>query len=165
MKINKLIPYLSALVIFVIVSLSYFSPVLKGEKLFQSDIQQFQGMANEIKEFRKAYDKEPYWTDAAFGGMPSYQLSTLYPLDYIKKIDSLIRFLPRPADYLFLYFLGFFVLLLVLKMDWKLALIGSLAFGFSTYFIIILGSRAQCKSACHWIHTIGNSWCTSYFSK
>ena len=92
MKINKLIPYLSALVIFVIVSLSYFSPVLKGEKLFQSDIQQFQGMANEIKEFRKAYDKEPYWTDAAFGGMPSYQLSTLYPHDYIKKIDSLIRF-------------------------------------------------------------------------
>ena len=150
MKINKLIPYLSALVIFVIVSLSYFSPVLKGEKLFQSDIQQFQGMANEIKEFRKAYDKEPYWTDAAFGGMPSYQLSTLYPHDYIKKIDSLIRFLPRPADYLFLYFLGFFVLLLVLKMDWKLALIGSLAFGFSTYFIIILGVGHNAKA-----HAIG----------
>lgn len=150
MKIKNSIPYLITLIIFVVVSLGYFSPVLKGEKLFQSDIQQFQGMAREIQDHRKTYDEEPYWTDAAFGGMPSYQLSTLYPHDYIKKIDKLIRFLPRPADYLFLYFVGFFVLLLVLKLDWKLALIGSLAFGFSTYFIIIIGVGHNAKA-----HAIG----------
>lgn len=150
MKIKKSIPYLISLIAFVIVSLSYFSPVLKGEKLFQSDIHQFQGMAKEIQDHRKTYGEEPYWTDAAFGGMPSYQLSTLYPNDYIKKVDKLIRFLPRPADYLFLYFLGFFVLLLVLKLDWKLALIGALAFGFSTYFIIILGVGHNAKA-----HAIG----------
>ena len=150
MNIKKLTPYLIALFVFAGVALAYFSPVLVGEKLFQSDIQQFRGMSKEIKDFRVKHGEEPYWTDAAFGGMPSYQLSTYYPNDYVKKLDSVIRFLPRPADYLFLYFLGFFVLLMVLKFDWKLAMVGSLAFGFSTYFIIIIGVGHNAKA-----HAIG----------
>jgi hypothetical protein len=103
--------------------LSYFSPILKGKELFQNDIAQFRGMAREVQQFRAEHGEEPYWPDRPFGGRPTYQLSTYFPNDYIKKIDSVIRFLPRPADYLFLYFLGFFVLLLVLKIDWKLAVI------------------------------------------
>lgn len=150
MDLKKITPYVLAILTFVIVSLAYFSPVLKGKELFQSDIAQFRGMSKEVQEFRAEYGEEPYWTDRAFGGMPTYQLSTYYPNDYIKKIDSIIRFLPRPADYLFLYFIGFFVLLLVLKIDWKLAVIGSLAFGFSTYFIIILGVGHNAKA-----HAIG----------
>ncbi len=146
MKIKRIVPFLIAFLTFVIVSLAYFSPVLEGKKLFQSDIAQFRGMSKEVQEFRAENGTEPYWTNRAFGGMPTYQLSTYYPHDYIKKIDSILRFLPRPADYLFLYFLGFFVLLMVLKIDWKLAIIGSLAFGFSTYFIIILGVGHNAKA-------------------
>jgi hypothetical protein len=146
MDFKKILPYLIAILTFIIVYLAYFSPVLKGQELFQSDIAQFRGMSKEVKEFRVEHGEEPYWTNRAFGGMPTYQLSTYYPNDYIKKIDSLIRFLPRPADYLFLYFIGFFALLLVLKVDWKLAVIGSLAFGFSTYFIIILGVGHNAKA-------------------
>ena len=146
MDFKKLLPYFIAILTFVVVSLAYFSPILKGKELFQSDIAQFRGMAKEVNDFRAEHGEEPYWTDGAFGGMPTYQLSTYYPNDFIKKIDSLIRFLPRPADYLFLYFIGFFVLLLVLKVDWKLAVIGSLAFGFSTYFIIILGVGHNAKA-------------------
>lgn len=146
MDIKKSFPYLIAILTFIIVALAYFSPVLEGKKLFQSDIAQFRGMSKEIQEFRASHGEEPYWTDRAFGGMPTYQLSTYYPNDYIKKVDSVLRFLPRPADYLFLYFIGFFALLLVLKVDWKLAVIGSLAFGFSTYFIIILGVGHNAKA-------------------
>ena len=146
MTFKKVLPYIIAIIAFAIVSLAYFSPVLEGKKLFQSDIAQFRGMSKEVKEFRAEHGEEPYWTDRAFGGMPTYQLSTYYPNDYIKKVDSVLRFLPRPADYLFLYFIGFFVLLLVLKVDWKLAVIGSLAFGFSTYFIIILGVGHNAKA-------------------
>ena len=146
MNIKKFLPLLVVLLTFVIVSLAYFSPVLEGKELFQSDIAQFRGMSKEVKEFRDEYQKEPYWTNRAFGGMPTYQLSTYYPNDYIKKLDSILRFLPRPADYLFLYFLGFFLLLSVLKVDWKLALIGALGFGFSTYLIIILGVGHNAKA-------------------
>ena len=146
MNIKKFLPLLLVLLSFVIVSLAYFSPVLEGKELFQSDIAQFRGMSKEVKEFRDEYHEEPYWTNRAFGGMPTYQLSTYYPNDYIKKLDGVLRFLPRPADYLFLYFLGFFLLLSVLKVDWKLALIGAFGFGFSTYLIIILGVGHNAKA-------------------
>jgi Ni,Fe-hydrogenase I cytochrome b subunit len=89
---------------------------------------------------------EPYWTNSAFGGMPTYQLGAKYPHDYIGDIDDALRFLPRPADYLFLYFLGFYGLLLVLKVDPLKAFFGSLAFGFSTYLIIILGVGHNAKA-------------------
>jgi len=150
MSIKKILPYFISIVVFALVSLIYFHPVLEGKKIEQSDIRQFIGMSKEIVDYRAEFDEEPYWTNAAFGGMPSYQVSTYYPNDFIKKIDSVIRFLPRPADYLFLYFVGFFLLLITLKCDWKLALIGSLAFGFSTYFIIILGVGHNAKA-----HAIG----------
>lgn len=131
---------------FALVAVLYFNPVLKGKKIYQSDIVQYTGMAKQHLDFRKTNDAESYWTNGAFGGMPTYQLGAKYPHNYIKKLDLAIRFLPRPADYLFLYLLGFYVLLLVLKIDYKVAVLGALAFGFSTYLIIILGVGHNAKS-------------------
>jgi len=145
-SIKEITPYLIAIVVFVFVSVAYFSPVLQGKKIQQSDITQFIGSSKEIKDFRKEHNEEPYWTNTSFGGMPSYAVSTYYPNDFIKKIDKLLRFLPRPADYLFLYFFSFFILLTVLKVDWKLAIVGSLGFGLSTYLIIILGVGHNAKA-------------------
>jgi hypothetical protein len=144
--IKKAVPYLIAIATFIIISIAYFSPILEGKKIFQNDIKQFTGMAKGINDFRAENKAEPYWTNSAFGGMPTYNLSVLYPNDYVKKLDGLLRFLPRPADYLFLYFLGFFILLTVLKVEYKLAILGALAFGFSTYFIIILGVGHNSKA-------------------
>jgi hypothetical protein len=146
MNFKKYLPYLTAIIVFSVVSLAYFYPVLQGKEILQSDIVQFKGMSQKVVQFREKHHKEPYWTDAAFGGMPTYQLSAYYPLNYIQKIDKVLRFLPRPADYLFLYFIGFFILLTVLKVEWQLAVFGSLAFGFSTYFIIILGVGHNAKA-------------------
>jgi len=146
MKDSKIIPFIVVILTFIIVSLAYFSPILEGKKLFQSDIAQFRGVSKEIIDFRTEHKQEPYWTNSIFGGMPAYNVSAYYPHNYIKKVDLLLRFLPRPADYLFLYFLGFFVLLYVLKVEWKLAIVGALAFGFSTYFIIIFGAGHNAKA-------------------
>ncbi len=146
MKINKFLPYIGAIIVFIVASLLYFNPVLSGKQIKQSDITQFRGMSKEIVDYRKENGEEPYWLGNAFSGMPAYQVSTYFPNDFMKKIDSLLRFLPRPADYLFLYFLGFFVLLNALKVDWKLAILGSLSFGFSTYLIIIFGAGHNAKA-------------------
>ncbi len=150
MNYKKLITYAIAFVSFILVALIYFAPVLEGKKILQSDIVQFTGMSKEIQDFRAEHHSEPYWTNAAFGGMPAFQVSSYFPYDFIKKIDDLIRFLPHPANYLFLYFIGFFVLLSVFKVDWRLAIFGSIAFGLSTYFIIILGVGHNAKA-----HAIG----------
>jgi len=134
------------IVFFVIAALAYFNPVLQGKVIHQSDIRQYTGMAKEQNNFRKKTGEEPYWTNSAFGGMPTYQLGAYYPHDYVKKLDRLIRFLPRPADYLFIYLLGFYILLCCLKVDYRLAALGALAFGFSTYLIIILGVGHNAKA-------------------
>jgi hypothetical protein len=145
-RLYKLLPHLIVLILFVIIALAYFSPVLQGKKIFQSDIVQYTGMAKQQNDFRKSTGEETYWTNAAFGGMPTYQLGAKYPHNYIKELDLRLRFLPRPADYLFLYFIGMYILFLVLKLDYKLAFIGALAFGFSTYLIIILGVGHNAKA-------------------
>ena len=143
---KKLLPHILVFVGFAVVALLYFSPVLSGKKLYQSDIVQYLGMAKEQIDFRADTGEEPYWTDSAYGGMPTYQLGAKYPHNYIKKLDLFIRFLPRPADYLFLYFAGFYIFLLTLKINWRYAGIGALAFGFSTYLIVILGVGHNSKA-------------------
>ena len=145
-QLQKFYPHLIALIGFIIISLIYFYPVLKGQTIYQSDIVQYTGMAKEQNDFRAENNAEPYWTNSAFGGMPTYQLGAKYPNDYIGMLDDALRFLPRPADYLFLYFLGFYGLLLVLKVDPLKAFFGALAFGFSTYLIIILGVGHNAKA-------------------
>lgn len=145
-SIKKCLPHVLILLGFVIISLAYFSPVLQGKSIFQSDIVHYIGMSKQQKDFKQATGEETYWTNSAFGGMPTYQLGAQYPNNYIKKLDLALRFLPRPADYLFLYFIGFYILLLVLKVDFKLAALGALAFGFSTYLIIILGVGHNSKA-------------------
>ena len=145
-KLNTFYPHLLAVIGFVLVSLIYFYPVLQRKQIFQSDIAQYTGMAKEQNDFRASSHSEPYWTNSAFGGMPTYQLGAKYPHDYIGALDDALRFLPRPADYLFLYFLGFYGLLLVLKVDPLKAFFGAIAFGFSTYLIIILGVGHNAKA-------------------
>ena len=145
-RLERIYPHAIAVFGFILISLLYFYPVLQGKKIAQSDIAQYTGMAKEQNDFRATENAEPYWTNSAFGGMPTYQLGANYPHEYINKFDATLRFLPRPADYLFLYFLSFYVLLLVLKTDPLKAFFGALAFGFSTYLIIILGVGHNAKA-------------------
>lgn len=143
---KKILPHLAVFVVFVIVALAYFNPILSGKKLYQSDIVQYKGNARQLIDHRAETGEELYWTDAVFGGMPTYQLGARYDYDFIDSLDRAIRFLPRPADYLFLYFISFYALMLVMRVDWKIGLLGALAFGFSTYLIIIIGAGHNSKA-------------------
>ncbi len=131
---------------FAVISLAYFNPLLSGKALFQSDIVQFSGMAKQIVDHRESFNEEPYWLDNAFVGMPTFQVAVKYPFDILDKIDKTLRFLPRPADYLFIYLLSFYILLISLKVEKKFAVVGAFAFAFSTYLIIILGVGHNTKA-------------------
>jgi Bacterial membrane protein YfhO len=143
---KRFYPHALAIVGFVLISIVYFYPVLQGKKILQSDIVQYKATAKELIDYREQTGQETYWSNSAFGGMPTYQLGAQYPHNYIKKVDSLLRFLPRPADYMFLYFLGFYILLLALKIKPLKAFFGALAFGLSTYLVIILGVGHNAKA-------------------
>ena len=137
-QIRKSLIHLYTAIGFAVVSLIFYSPLLEGKKLYQSDINQYEGMSREITDNRDNFSDEIYWIDNAFGGMPTFQLGAKFAYDILAPIHMLFRFIPRPAHTLFLYLLTMYILLMVLKIPWRIAVLGSIAFAFSTYLLIIL---------------------------
>ncbi|MGB4654917.1 MAG: YfhO family protein [Bacteroidales bacterium] len=145
--IKKSLPYVMAVLIFMALSIVYMLPQTEGKKLKQSDITQFKGMSKEIVDYREATGEEPYWTNSMFGGMPAYQISTKYEGNIAKTLDPIVRFfIDRPAGTMFLYMLGFFILLLALKVRAEVALVSSIAYGLTSYLFIILGAGHNSKA-------------------
>ncbi|TAL62890.1 MAG: hypothetical protein EPN85_01535 [Bacteroidetes bacterium] len=148
-SLKSLTPHLIAAGIFLVITVAYFSPVIfGGKKIVQSDIMQATGMSKEIADFRKSYNEEPYWSNAAFAGMPAYQISAIYvayKLENLQKIFSLM--LPHPVRYIFICFIGFYFLLQVLKIDPWLSVVGALAFGLSSWFFIFIDTGHNSKMA------------------
>lgn len=138
---NKNLIYIAiSLVVFIVLAFLYSTPVFSGKQLFQHDIVQYRGGAKELLDYRADTGNETYWSDSMFGGMPTYQMGSQFKGDIIKKIDSNLNFLPRPVNYLFLLFAGFFFLGMVAVRNWKHALLGATFFGLSTYFYIIIAA-------------------------
>jgi len=145
MKINfkSLLPHLYVILFFIAICAIYFSPVMEGKVLSQHDIQQWEGMSKEVQDFRAEYHSEPLWTNSMFGGMPAYQISVLYPANLVKYInDILMLWMPAPFGYIFLALLGFYIMLLCLKIDYRIAVAGAIGYAFASYnFIIIMAGH------------------------
>lgn len=151
LSFKKIIPYLAAVVIFIIISLTFLSPLLEGKKLKQDDITRHRGVSKEVMDFRKQTGEEALWTNSMFSGMPAYQISVKYKGNLVRYIDNIFKLgLPHPASLVFLYMIGFFILLIVLKVDPWLSIVGAIAFGFSSYFFIIIEAGHNSKA-----HAIG----------
>lgn len=138
---NKNLIYIAiSLVVFIVLAFLYSTPVFTGKQLFQHDIVQYRGGAKELLDYRADTGKETYWSDSMFGGMPTYQMGSRFEGDIIKKFDGYLNFLPRPVNYFFLLFAGFFLLGMVAVRNWKYALLGATFFGLSTYFYIAIAA-------------------------
>ena len=149
-KENKNIFYIAgSLILFIAIALIYTNPVFQGKEIIQHDIVQYKGGAKELLDYRAKHGEETYWSDAMFGGMPTYQTGAQFRGDVIKHVDNALNFLPKPANYLFLLFAGFFLLGMTAVRNWKYALLGATFFGLSTYFYIIISAGHNGK-----VHTI-----------
>ncbi len=145
--LNKLVPYLTAILVFIAITFAYMHPMLEGKRLDMHDIDMHKGMSKEIADFREENGDEPLWTNSMFGGMPAWQISVIYDGNLIRYIRKVITLgMNFPANAVFIYFLGFYILLLVLRVDPWLSMAGALAFGFSSYFFIILGAGHTSKA-------------------
>jgi hypothetical protein len=148
---KAVMPHIIAVVLFVTIAIVYFSPILEGKKLLQSDIVHFQGVSKEIVDYRNSTGKEALWTNSMFGGMPAYQISVKYTGNLIAWLDKLFTLnLPHPANYVFLYFLGFYVFLLVMGVNPWLSMAGAVGFGLSSFFLIVIAAGHNSQA-----HAIG----------
>ncbi|MBS2098796.1 YfhO family protein [Carboxylicivirga linearis] len=139
-RIKALLPYIGAVLIFIILSTAYFTPVLEGKKLPQLDNSHAKAMAKELVDFEKQTGEKSMWTNSMFGGMPAYQIkgdASKNVFWYFNKITHLG--LPYTTiAIVFLYMLGFYLLLLSLKIEKWLSVVGAVAFAFGSYNLIII---------------------------
>ncbi len=139
LNLKSLLPIVTAIVIFITLTFGYFTPLLNGKVIVQSDMVQNHGMAKEINDFKAQYHTEPLWTNSMFGGMPAYQIAISYPANLITPLRNVFMlWFPTPANMVFSYMLGFFILLLVLRVDKWLSIVGAIGFGFSAFFFLII---------------------------
>lgn len=136
--LHKSTPYLLAIVLFLVISVTYFSPVLEGKKLQSSDGTNFKGMSKEIVDYREATGKEALWSNNMFSGMPAYLTSTLYPGDLFAKIQRATTAISQPVMILTFSFLFFFVLCILLDIGVWPAFAASLAYGFMTFTFVVM---------------------------
>jgi len=145
--LKPFLPHLLVVIAFLGLTAIYFYPAFSGYQMKQGDITRFKGMSQEISEFRRTFGEEPLWTNSMFGGMPAYQISVRYPNDILGYVDRVISLeLPRPANYMFLYLIGFYILMLSLKIRPGLAFVASVAFALSSYYFIILEAGHNSKA-------------------
>lgn len=146
--LRKSFPFLAAIAIFFALSGWYFRPALNGYAVAQPDIVNFRGMSNDILAFRDANEGvEPLWTNSMFSGMPATQISVQEQGNFVEPFKKILSLgLPQPVDILFLYFIGFFILALCLRINPWIGVVGAIAFGFSTYYIIIIEAGHNSKA-------------------
>ena len=132
-----------SIAVMAIISLAFFYPdTIDGNTLQQHDVQQ--GIANgeEARAFAEATGETTRWTNSLFGGMPTFQISPSYPsnslFEWIGKVYSLG--LPSASGLLMMMMMGMYILLMTMRQRWYYSLIGAIAWGFSSYFIIIIGA-------------------------
>lgn len=132
-----------SIAIMALLSLAFFYPDnVDGRSLRQADMQQGAANGHEAQLFEQQTGEKTLWTNSLFGGMPTFQISPSYPSNslftWLNTVYGLG--LPAPSNLLFMMMVGFFILLFTMKMRWYYALIGAVAWGFSSYFIIIIGA-------------------------
>lgn len=144
---NNKLPHIFAIVLFFIISLTYFSPVLNGKKLVGNDTESWLGMSKEATDYNSAnHEDYALWTDAMFGGMPTYQIAMNRPANLLTIASKTIYQLPRVVFTLFLYLLGFYILLICFKVNPWLSMAMALGFAFCSYNFIILAAGHDTKA-------------------
>jgi len=166
MEIRKIIqsslPHLIAIAVFAVLSFVYFYPVLEGKVLRANDSTVSTINTKEIADFREKYNKEPLWTNSIFSGIPAYLISTRYPGNLFKYVDNYLRIFKTPVAMLFLSMVGFYVLLLIFRVNPWLSITGAIAYGLSSFLFQILaaGHNTQAIALAYMAPMIGGIYYT-----
>lgn len=137
------LPDVLAVLAFVVISFAYFFPAdIEGRILYQHDASAGRGAGQEVSEYYARTGERSRWTNALFGGMPTYQTSPSYESGAVlsEAAKAYHLWLPENVWYVFVYLLGFYILLRALNFRQWLAALGAIVWAFSSYFFIIIAA-------------------------
>ncbi len=144
--LQKITPHLVAVSLFIIISFIYMKPVLEGKQLLGHDSESWMCMAKETLDYNEKHDDVTLWTNSMFGGMPAYMITMQQPNNLIKYVEDVLKVFPITVFFLILYFIGFYILMLNFKVNPWLAIVGSIAFTFASYNLIIIAAGHNTKA-------------------
>ena len=138
---KKWVSLMAVVAIFFVIAALYFAPQFTGQKLVQHDVQQYEGMSKDILDNREATGEDAQWTGGMFSGMPAYLINVKYPSQAVKgTIGKMVTIIDTPASFLFFAMTAMWVAMLLFGVNPWVGIIAALAYGFSTYFILIIGA-------------------------
>ena len=143
LSLGDVIHFVIAVITFAAISWIYFYPNdVNGDVLQQNDVMQGAANGQETKVMLEQTGEKSWWTDALFGGMPTFQISPSYQgTSFLKPAEALYRlYFPTPVSWIFVLMLGFFLLMLAFKVKWYYAVLGAIGYAFSSYFFILMGA-------------------------
>jgi hypothetical protein len=143
---KRYLPHLIAIVTFLVVTFAYLYPSLQGKVIFGGDTAGYVGMSKEANDFNQQNDQQTLWTGSMFGGMPTYQICMKEPASIVSYIDQCFQVLPGPTYRVFLYLIGFYILLITLGVSPYLSIAGAIAFAFGSYNLIIIVAGHNTKA-------------------
>jgi hypothetical protein len=146
--LKKALPHIIAVVLFWSLAAVYYYPALQGYRVVQSDISQHKGMSSELRAHKDIFKEDPLWQGNMFAGMPTYQTSRVdYKGNIFAYFHSITNdLMPMPISMTFFYMLGFYLLMLCIGLNPWLSVFGAIAFGFSSYFFIIIEAGHNSKA-------------------
>lgn len=131
----------AAIVLFFLIAALYFAPQFSGQTLMQHDVQQYEGMSKDILDNRAATGEDAQWTGRMFGGMPAFLINVKYPAQAVKgTIGKIVKVVDTPASFLFFSMTAMWIAMLLFGLSPWVGLVAALAYGFSTYFMLIIGA-------------------------
>ena len=167
-KVKSLIAFAASVLFFLVLSWVYFYPNdIRGDVMQQHDIVQGAANGQEASVYYEQTGKVTRWTDALFGGMPTFQISPTYEssslLSTVDKVYSLRIFgMPSYVSWLFMLMMGFYILMLAFDMKWYYAVLGAVAYAFSSYFFIFTKTTFNftffCKMNKLFIPNVSSKW-------
>ena len=130
-----------AILLFFVVAAIYCAPQFGGKVLSQHDVQQYEGMRKDIVDLRNSTGEDAQWTGRMFGGMPAFLIDVKYPAQAVKgTIGKVVKIIDTPASFLFFAMTAMWITMLLFGVSPWVGLIAALAYGFSTYFLLIIGA-------------------------
>lgn len=140
--VKKYGAFVVAVVLFLALGYIYCSPQLKGKVLYAEDQQHFSGAVHESEVYHHQTGDFTFWNSAMFSGMPNYQIGGGHYTSetLLRPINELVEGYSNPAWIIFVYFLCFFICLLCFKVDKWLSIVGAIAIGLSSYFLVVIGA-------------------------
>ena len=142
-QLKKVLPDVLVVVLFALLAFAYFYPAdIEGRILYRHDASAGRGAGQEQTEYLQRTGERTRWTNALFGGMPTYQLAPSYEsTDVLESLGAFYHlWLPENVWYVFAYLLGFYILLRAFDFRQSLAALGSILWSFSSYFLIIIAA-------------------------